>query len=225
MSSVLNDPAADVGVRPPDAGECLMLADHLKRLGNVPLDRIWFTPAVGTATVVDWERSIAAGHRPELIFGTLVEKAMGWRQGLLAAVIIELFAPALQKGALGVLVSDQAFIRMPSDHRRSPDVAYYSRDRLPGGKIPEENVPAVYPDIAIEVLSDSNTEGEMKLKREEFFGAGTTWFWMLELELRRVDVYDSVDRFESFRDGDHLTAPGLLPELSLSVTELFDRLA
>ncbi len=229
MSTVLNDPAvgwpsAGCRVPPPGSGGFTTLAQHLERLGNVPPDRIWFTPAVGTATVADWERSIAAGHRPELIFGTLVEKTMGWRQGLFAAVLIELFAPAIEKGRLGVLVGDQSFIRMPDDHRRSPDVAYYSRSRLPGGKPPRENVPAVYPDIAIEVLSDSNTAGEMKLKRREFFGAGTIWFWMIEPQLRRVDVYDSVDTFRSYRDGDHLTAPGLLPALSVSVTELFDRL-
>ncbi len=149
---------------------------------------------------------------------------MGWKQGCLATILSAIFYAATEQGRLGVLNGEQGFIRLASGHRRSPDVAYYSRSRLPGGKIPDEKVPAIVPDIAIEVLSDSNTTDEMRIKRQEFFDAGTIWFWIVEPQLRRVDVYDSVDTFRSYRDGDHLTAPALLPALSVSITELFDQI-
>ena len=57
-------------------------ADLVRRLGDVPLDRIRLRPAPGTATVEDVDRIEARENRLfELVEGTLVEKAMGFGRG------------------------------------------------------------------------------------------------------------------------------------------------
>ena len=69
-------------IAPPDIKT---LADLRKRLGGVPLDRIWFHPAPGTATekdVIEAERR--ENRLCELVDGTLVEKAVGFEEGRLA---------------------------------------------------------------------------------------------------------------------------------------------
>src|SRR5260370_1034252 len=64
------------------------LADLLKRLGGVPLDRIRFRPYPGTATVqdvIDIERQ--EGKLCELVEGVLVEKVMGYNESSLASFL------------------------------------------------------------------------------------------------------------------------------------------
>ncbi len=57
------------------------LADLHKRLGGIPLDRIRFRPAPGTATEKDVIDAEARENRLcELVDGTLVEKAVGFEE-------------------------------------------------------------------------------------------------------------------------------------------------
>ena len=57
------------------------MADLRKRLGGIPLERIWMQPPPGTATE---EHVVAAEEHEkrlcELVDGTLVEKAMGFEE-------------------------------------------------------------------------------------------------------------------------------------------------
>ena len=65
------------------------LADLLDRLGGVPPDRIRFHPYPGTATEEDvLARPGGVKRLCELVDGVLVEKAMGYYESLLAAVLI-----------------------------------------------------------------------------------------------------------------------------------------
>jgi len=61
------------------------LADLRRRLGGIPLERIWFHPAPGTATEKDVIEAEERENRLcELVDGTLVEKAMGFEESRLA---------------------------------------------------------------------------------------------------------------------------------------------
>ena len=65
--------------------EIKTLADLRKRLGGIPLDRIWFHPAPGTATEKDVIEAEGRENRLcELVDGTLVEKAVGFEEARLA---------------------------------------------------------------------------------------------------------------------------------------------
>src|SRR5262245_66598546 len=80
-------------------------ADLLEALGNVPADRILMHPAPGTATEED---VIAAAEGPEkrlceLIDGVLVEKAVGIRESLLAAAIMDLLRDFVIPRNLGIV--------------------------------------------------------------------------------------------------------------------------
>jgi hypothetical protein len=66
--------------------EIRTLADLRQRLGGIPLERIGFHPAPGTATEQDVVEVEARENRLcELVDGTLVEKAMGFEESRLAA--------------------------------------------------------------------------------------------------------------------------------------------
>src|SRR5271155_3561497 len=89
------------------------LADLRKRLGGIPLDRIWFHPAPGTATEKDVIEAEARENRLcELVDGTLVEKAVGFEQGRLAMRLGHLVSTFLDENDLGVCVGADGMMRI-----------------------------------------------------------------------------------------------------------------
>jgi hypothetical protein len=64
-------------------------ADRLYDLGNIPASRIRMEPAPGTAKMEDVTRlRDTEGRLYELVDGTLVEKAIGWQESLLAGILL-----------------------------------------------------------------------------------------------------------------------------------------
>ena len=107
---------------------------------------------------------------------------------------------------------------------RIPDVSFASWDRFPNRKFPKTPVPALAPDLVVEVLSESNTQAEMDRKRSEYFDAGVRVIWEVDPARRTVGVYTAdgvvtmLDATQTLEGGD------LLPGFSLVLAELFAEL-
>jgi Uma2 family endonuclease len=104
-----------------------------------------------------------------------------------------------------------------------PDVAFISLDRFPGRKLPKERVYRVAPDLAVEILSDSNTEGEMRLKLDEYFEAGVRLVWYIDPPTRTSRVYTSREDVEMIDESGFLDGRDVLPGFRLRLGELFER--
>ena len=166
--------------------------ERLADLGNVPACRVRFVPAPGTATIEDVIRlSESEGRLFELVDGTLVEKAMGWQESLLAGVIMQWLNNYLDQHRIGVATGPDGMTRLFSDTVRGPDVAFVAWTRLPDGRIPTAPIPDLVPNFVIEVLSVSNTYSEMSRKRREYFHAGVELLWMVDHRSRTVTVFRS----------------------------------
>ena len=108
---------------------------------------------------------------------------------------------------------------------RMPDVAYIARTSFPGGKFPKGAIAPIAPDIAVEVLSKSNTRREMERKRKEYFGAGTKLVWEFDPKKHTVKSYFAPEQFTAYAESDILPGDPVLPGFSLNLTELFAQLA
>ena len=104
---------------------------------------------------------------------------------------------------------------------RIPDVAFYAWNRFPDGRIPDAPIPAIAPDLAVEVLSPSNTIKEMALKRVDYFAAGVRLVWEVDPKTRTVAVYTGPKRHRVLGETDTLGAGDVLPEFTLPVRDLF----
>lgn len=107
---------------------------------------------------------------------------------------------------------------------RLPDVAFVSWDRLPNRRIPDEPVPNVVPDLAVEVLSASNTLGEMARKRGEYFRAGVRLVWEIDPRVRTVRVYTFETAYADLAAADTLDGAPVLPGFALPLAQLFAEL-
>jgi Uma2 family endonuclease len=197
------------------------VADLIASLGDVPLSRVRLDPPPGTATEADLLRLREADDRPyELVDGTLVEKAMGVKESMLAAWIIFRLNEYLVRHDIAGVIGPDGTLRLRELLVRVPDVAVLMWENVPpDDELPQ--VPDLAPDLAVEVISPSNTVREMARKRREYFQAGTRLVWQVYPDRKEVEVYTSVNRFRTLGLADALDGGTLLPGFRLPLADLF----
>jgi Uma2 family endonuclease len=200
------------------------LRDLLDRLGNVALERVRFEPAPGTATEADVLVCPDGQKRLlELVDGVLVEKPMGYYESLVAGVLIHLLWNFLDQHPLGIVLAPDGLYRLLPGLVRLPDVSFVSWEHFPNRRLPAGRVLGVAPDLAVEVLSEGNTEAEMERKLNEYFEAGVQIVWLVDPETRTARVYTSPLDFNLLSEEDALDGGTLLPGFRLSLRELLER--
>jgi len=207
---------------PPDVAVHYTVADLHAQLGGVPLERIRMIPPPGTATENDL---LAANDRTEylceLISGTLVEKPMGAPEAILAAAVIIALGNFVKPRKLGVVMAPDALLRVLPDQVRLPDVCFISWNRFPERKLPSGQVWRIAPDLAVEILSPSNSAGEMERKLRDYFTAGVRLVWYIDPQTRTARAYTAVDQKTELTASDTLSGGDVLPGFELSLAELF----
>jgi Uma2 family endonuclease len=200
------------------------MADVLRDLGDIPAERVWLTPAPGTAT----EKDVIEAHDNhnrlcELVDGTLVEKAMGYRESCEAAVLIAILDTHTHKHDSGIVAGADGTVRLMPGLVRIPDVSFVSWERLPGHELPAEPIPGLVPNLAVEVLSESNTPKEMERKLEDYFKAGVEQVWFVDGEARTFEIFTSPTTSQVFSGKRTIKTGKLFPGLKLSVDAFFNR--
>jgi Uma2 family endonuclease len=201
------------------------VADLLETFGPISAYRIRHDPAPGTATVQD---VIAIHDREnrlcELVDGVLVEKIMAFKESCLAVLLAGLLRSYVVPRKLGVIAGEGGMMEMASGLVRIPDVSFVSWRRFPNRRIPDEPVPNLAPDLAVEVLSPGNTKKERERKLQDYFDAGVLLVWFVDPRKRTVKVYTSPDQFTLLRQNQTLDGGAVLPGFSLPLRELFAEL-
>lgn len=201
------------------------LADMMRRLGDVPLERVRFDPPMGSATVADVERIRATeGRLCELVEGILLEKAMGMTESTFAGFILGMLNAFVIPRNLGKVAGADGALQIIANLVRIPDVAFIRWDRLPDRRLPKEPIPLVSPNLAVEVLSKSNTRKEMAIKRQDYFSAGVELVWEIDPKKRAVTVYTSPTESTILSNDDILDGGTVLPGFQLPLKELFGEL-
>ena len=202
------------------------VADLIERLGGVPPERIMVAPVpLGRATeadVLDIHRR--SGRLFELVEGTLVEKPMGLRESLLAMALGSILRAFVLPRDLGFVTGPDGPLRLLPGLVRLPDVAFIAWTTVPGRRVPKELIPDLTPDLVVEVLSESNTEKEMALKREAYFRAGVRLVWIIDPADRTARVYTAPDHADDFDASGVLDGGDVLPGFALPLGELFAEL-
>jgi Uma2 family endonuclease len=201
------------------------LGDLIRGLGGIPLSRILAEPAPGTATESDVLDAARRYNRLyELVDGALVEKVMGYSESLFALFVARILLDFVEPRNLGLVSGADGIMKLFGGLVRIPDVAFVSWDRLPGRMIPKEPIPSLTPDLVVEVLSESNTPGEMMRKRGEYFASGVRIVWELDTKSRIVTVYTSDGTITVFDSSQSLEGGDVLPGVTLVLGDLFAKL-
>jgi Uma2 family endonuclease len=88
-----------------------------------------------------------------------------------------------------------------------------------------EAIPSVAPDLAIEVLSDSNTRRETDQKLQEYFQSGTTLAWIIDPETRTASIYHQPDHpTRVLNENDLLDGEQVVPGFTVPLSQIFEDL-
>ncbi len=168
-------------------------------------------------------RLAAEGKRTELVRGDLVVMApAGGRHGRIANTIAYLlteFIRARQRGM--VFAAETGFLlhRSP-DTVRAPDVAFVAAERLADGE-PPPGFLEMAPDLAVEVVSPSDSSAAVRDKVRDWLEAGTRLVWVVYPDSRSVTVHRHTGEPEEHSETDVLSGSPALPEFSVAVRDLF----
>lgn len=197
-------------------------ADLQRHLGDVPASRIRLKPSPGTAT----EKDVLAIHAKEnrlfeLVDGVLVEKAMGYQESYLAVRLIIILGEFVTSRKLGIVAGADGMLKLASGLVRIPDVSFISWNSIPDKKVPKKPIPKLAPDLAVEVVSESNTAGEMNRKLREYFKAGVKLVWMIDAKARTVDVHTGAKKKTTLSEKDTLDGGRVIPGFTLPLATFF----
>lgn len=160
----------------------------------------------------------------ELEMGELVEVCPSFGDASVYAVnIIAPLTSFVKRGKLGVVFGPDGgfFLTRDPDTVRAPDVAFVRRDRIPPGFDLHQFFPGA-PDLAVEVLSSSNTRSEIERKMAHYFAAGTLLIWIANPPRQTVEVIRSDQTRRRLHAGDVLDGEDVVPGFRLPVAEIFD---
>ena len=100
------------------------------------------------------------------------------------------------------------------------DVAYVSRERMKAVENIDKFLPFA-PDLAIEVLSPTNTAQEMDEKVALYFAGGARAVWVFNPRRRTVAAYTSPFDVRILGEQDMLSGGDVLPGFNLDLSQLF----
>jgi Uma2 family endonuclease len=214
-----------MSVRTTATPELKNFAELLERLGGISPERVRLKPWPGTATIKDVvDVDDHEDRLCELVDGVLVEKIIGFTESRIAIIIsaaLETYAAAHD---LGLVVGEAGMFRLPDNLVRIPDVAFARWEQFPNRELPAEAVPAIVPDLAVEILSKGNTKAEMTRKLREYFAAGSQLVWFVDPTAKTVTVHSSPTRSKVLTAAGSLDGGKLLPGFKLPVSNLFANL-
>ena len=164
----------------------------------------------------------------EVVDGQIVEKpATCAFESEIASILLGFLAPFVRAQRRGRAVSEMLFRIDPvRGLERRPDLAFVSHKRWPLGRsAPMDAAWDVVPDLAVEIISPSNSAYDVEAKLDEYFRAGVRAVWIVFPRSGVVYVHDSRTAVRVCRSeaGDELDGGPVLPGFRLPLTTLFGR--
>ena len=111
-------------------------------------------------------------------------------------------------------------LRRDPDTVRAPDVAFVAAGRLAGGEAPPGFL-ELAPDLAVEVVSPSDSPSAVRDKVQDWLEAGTRLVWVVYPDSRTVSVHRQAGQPQELSDTDTLSGAPALPDFAVAVRDLF----
>jgi Uma2 family endonuclease len=162
------------------------------------------------------------GKRYELHDGVLIEMpSPTMLHGWIVSMLLYALMNYVYGQKLGYVFGDNLDYILNEGIIYRPDVSFVAATRVP--ILPDYLHEA--PDIAVEVLSPSNTASEMNYKTNAYFQYGARLVWIVDPDRKIVTVYrpgqDGEMIVRVLSSADTLTGGDVLPDFRLPLKDLF----
>ena len=136
---------------------------------------------------------------------------LGWR-----------LAQHVEANDLGVVYAAETGFKLASDPDtvRAPDIAFVSKNRLEEAGSVEGYWPGA-PDLAVEVVSPSDTYTAVEEKAQDYLQAGALAVWVVDPRRSTVTVYTSLTDIAILTGADVLDGGEIIPGFRCKVSDIF----
>ena len=169
------------------------------------------------------EQIPSTNERTELVRGELRTMApAGEEHGEIAGSVYGALYQFVRQRKLGkVYAAETGFVlsRDP-DTVRAPDAAFVSSDRLSHKR--RTTFFDGPPDLAVEVVSPSETERDVKEKVQDYLRAGTRLVWIIHPPTRTVTVHHPLSQPLVLTIEDTLDGEDVVPGFTVAVREILE---
>ena len=166
----------------------------------------------------------AANERTELVRGHIkVMTPASAAHGLVSATVLHLLATHVRKHQLGACFADSTGYTLPNllNTVRAPDASFVRRDRLPTAGVGAGFL-EMAPDLAVEVLSPSESRTDVAAKLADYRIAGTLLVWVIDPATRTVTVISATEDDVTLGEDEVLSGGNTLPGFTCAVRGLFE---
>lgn len=165
--------------------------------------------------------------KAELVRGELrVTPPGGGPHGVAASNLVFMLTAHVRQKGLGRIFADGTgyqLLRLPHTVR-VPDASYVKADRLPEQGI-GPGLMQLAPDLAVEVLSPSETASELEEKLDDYIAAGTPLIWVIDPVRRTVMIVAADAPVRWLREGETFDGGLVIPGFSCAVSDIFEGIA
>lgn len=167
--------------------------------------------------------SLDARYFFEIVNGKRTENApMGAYANLLAAYLSSVINHYAMPRNLG-FAATETLHRLGDEKSRRPDVSFMRTANMPDIAALQSD-PAelpIVPDLAVEVISPSNTADEIEEKILDYFSAGVQLVWVIYPRQHRVHVFETSEKSQILKEIDSLDGGAVIPGFTLKLADLF----
>lgn len=162
------------------------------------------------------------GNKYELINGEFIMGPAGFKHEVIGANILFALKKFVSEHKLGIVCGSSAGYWMKSGNLRSPDVSFIGKERLQKFEELPEGFFQGSPDLAVEILSPSDTIEGIHGKITEYFENDTKLVWIVNPKERTILIYRFLSHPDKLlTDKDVLDGGEVLKNFSLPVAEIF----
>ena len=163
------------------------------------------------------------GRKHELWFGKIVTMSpAGAGHGDVISRIIGALIAHTQEHKLGRVYDGQTGFRLSADHCFTPDGSFVSKAHLKLILPAKDKLFHGSPDLAVEVLSPSDSITKTEEKIVLYLTHGTRMAWLVDIGHRSVRVYREPGRFDLLRMGRSLSGNSVIPGFRYAIAKLFE---
>jgi len=165
----------------------------------------------------------ADGRKYELLDGQLIMSPVPANHGAICVRLILLIGAFVQRRNLGQVYDSSTGYRVSDDILLSPDVSFVSKARLKKIFRGPDKFLFGAPDLAVDVLSSSDTMQTIHRKLDLYFQYGTRLAWIVNWKLEQVHVYRP-DRIEALtQSSEVLSGDKVVRGLKCRLSEIFPK--
>lgn len=162
------------------------------------------------------------GWRLELVDGRLdVMSPAGWPHGIVCGNVFHALSTWSRSTGKGTTLATDTGTRLTAGNVRAPDTMWISDETHESARKAGPGFLPLAPELAVEVLSPSDTYKQTARRIRDLLSAGCRDLWLIDYEDRWLEIHRPGSSVARLSEDDELNGGNLLPGFHAKIADFF----